>query len=374
MDTVDIRYRSPPHPNPLPEGEGTRPHTIALYTRPAHADAWHQVRAAGGYEWWYFDADDARHDRRIVAALFQGFPFHPRYLRDYVRYRRFPTRVRPPLPEQFSFAYVALHDGGGLRSQSLTRFAPHEFTASTDGPDVIVGPNRMTRTADGIELRLESHGLRVSLQLRPRGAHAHGPLECTFPSRALGGADHRWVLAGPLCDVEGSIRCGGDELAFRGRGYRDHCYGTGPLGPGLSRWFRGRVLLGEGAYAFQFARPCDRALRDEACLVECTPDGVREILVSRASCEWSRPSRRSVSFPRTFALDDDVLHLHNPRAIDASALHARVVYDAVCRGGRCGEALCTVVEPQRLRVPLLGRLIEMSIDNLAARGRSSAQS
>ena len=82
--------------------------------------------------------------------------------------------------------------------------------------------------------------------------------------------------------------------------------------------------------------------------------------------------RQSVAFPKTFALDD-MLHLHNPRVIDASALHARLVYDAVCPGGRCGEALCSIVEPQRLRLPVVGRLIEMSIDRLGADGRSSAE-
>src|SRR5688572_30166439 len=150
---MSLDTSGPPHPNPLPEGEGTAPRTIPLYTRPAHPDAWHHVRAPGGYEWWYVDADDARHDRRLVAALFQGFPFHPRYLREYVRYRRFPTGVRPPLPQQYPFVYVALHDGGAVRFQFLTRFAPHEFDASTDGPEVSIGPNQMTRANDGTELR-----------------------------------------------------------------------------------------------------------------------------------------------------------------------------------------------------------------------------
>jgi hypothetical protein len=58
--------------------------------------------------------------------------------------------------------------------------------------------------------------------------------------------------------------------------------------------------------------------------------------------------------------------LHNPRVIDASAFHARIVYDAVCRGTRCGEALCDAVHPARLRWPIVGRLIEKAIDRLAA--------
>ena len=47
------------------------------------ADAWHQVRSPGGYEWWYFDTQDAAQELQIVAILFEGFAFHPGYLRSY---------------------------------------------------------------------------------------------------------------------------------------------------------------------------------------------------------------------------------------------------------------------------------------------------
>src|SRR5687767_6539330 len=73
------------------DDHATRMPTISLYTPPAHPDAWHQIRAPGGYEWWHFDAEDARHDRRLVAALFDGDAMDPRYVREYARYRRNPT-------------------------------------------------------------------------------------------------------------------------------------------------------------------------------------------------------------------------------------------------------------------------------------------
>ncbi len=68
--------------------------TIPMFTPTPVPDAWHAVTAPGGYEWWYFDAED-RPDLRVVAILFEGFVFHPGYLRAYARYRRRPTRGGP---------------------------------------------------------------------------------------------------------------------------------------------------------------------------------------------------------------------------------------------------------------------------------------
>ena len=43
--------------------------SIELVNHAAHPDGWHDVRAPGGYEWWYFDAEDAATDTQIVAIF-----------------------------------------------------------------------------------------------------------------------------------------------------------------------------------------------------------------------------------------------------------------------------------------------------------------
>ena len=315
--------------------------TIPLFTQPAHADDPHDVRAPGGYEWWYLDAEDERHDRRVVAVVFDGFAFHPRYVRAFARYRRSPTRVAPPQPGMYPCAWLALYERGVLRRQVLTL---------RPGAGV-------TRRGDGIEMSVSAAQLSARLVLARRREHA--PVE--LPLR---GAAHRWIVAAPLCNAEGSIRCEGQDVSFAGRGYGEHQYGTRPFALDVARWFRGRVLFDDAVYAFQLVRASGGAT-DEAHLIEETASGLTVIPVKRASCEWSRTPRASVACPERVTLDDAV-QLHNPRVLNASAFHARIVYDAVCRGARCGEALCDAVHPARLHLPLVGRLIEKAIDRLAA--------
>src|SRR4249920_3011226 len=86
--------------------------TIPLFTPTPIPDAWHNVTAPGGYEWWYFDAEDVANDRQIVGILLDGFVFHPKYLRAYAWYRRFPTRIAPPLPRWFRCAYFVVYERG----------------------------------------------------------------------------------------------------------------------------------------------------------------------------------------------------------------------------------------------------------------------
>ena len=314
--------------------------TIPLHTQPARADESHHVCAPGGYEWWYFDASDERHDRHVVAVVFDGFAFHPRYLREYVRYRRAPTRVSPPVPRQYPCAYLAFYERGLPRGRTLSMTAEPLDGAASRG-----------------ELRVCSGRMSATLSFAPRVGHA--PLEL-----GLNGSVHRWIAGGPFCDVEGSVRCDGQDLTFTGRGYREHHYGTRPFALDVARWFRGRVLFDDAAYAFQVVRATG-AGADEARVVQTTAGRSVEISVARPTSDWSGQARPGVEYPRSVALDD-VLLLHNPRVIDASAFHARLVYDAVCPGGRCGEALCDAVHPPRLRMPLLGRMIEKAMDRLAA--------
>ena len=96
-------------------------HTLELLQHPAIADAWHNVTAPGGYEWWYFDAEDVEQDRQIVAILFDGCVCHPGYLRKYFWYARRPTRVAPPLPNEYLCAYFAVYHAGKIEQDRADR-------------------------------------------------------------------------------------------------------------------------------------------------------------------------------------------------------------------------------------------------------------
>ncbi len=347
--------------------------TVPMMTPTDVPDAWHAVTAPGGYEWWYFDAEDG--DLRVVAILFEGFVFHPGYLRAYGKYRRRPTRVAPPLPAQYPCAYFVVYRGSAIVAQFMAQAAT--FAASAGQVDVTVGANRLT--AGGGALRLSLRGtpwvltgrgpktlagrtLSAELTFRPRLAHP--PMERTFFDRSWSGADHRWVLANPLCDATGEITItGGREpvrLRIAGRGYHDHNYGTGPIGPGLRRWMWGRVLAGGGDHAvtFHLAQPRDRAIRDELHLVEADSFGVREVACDGAAVDWSKITGTGLRYPAN--VQAGILSLRDPVVVDASPFYLRIAYAATVRGV-ASRAFCEVAYPHRLRWPVLGRMIEMSV-------------
>ena len=348
--------------------------TIPMLTPTAVPDAWHAVTAPGGYEWWYFDAEDAATDLRVVAILFQGFVFHPGYLRAYARYRRRPTRVVPPTAGDYPCAYLVVYRGSEIVAQFMAQVPPAAFAAAADRVDVAVGPNRLTTDADGT-LRLSLTGtpwvltgrgpqtlagqaLSAELAFRPRLRHR--PMERTFFARSWSGADHRWVLANPLCDATGVITITGRpepvRLPLAGRGYHDHNYGTGPIGPGLRRWLWGRVLVDGGhAVVFHLAQPRDGA--DELHVVEVDAFGPREVDAT-ATADWSRMTATGLRYPAR--LRAGPVELRDPEVVDASPFYLRVAYAASVRGIN-GRAFCEVAYPHRLRWPVLGRMIEMSI-------------
>ncbi len=374
--------------------------TLPLYETPAHPDAWHRVTAPGGYEWWYFDAEDAAADLRLVVILFQGFVFHPGYLRRYGAYRRRPTRAAPPVPAEYPCAYFVVYERGTILAQFMQQYAPGDFAASAERPDVRVGPNRLTSggTAGGpLELivsgtpwRLTWQGpkllasQRLAAELRFTPAFPHAASERVFLSKALAGAEHHWVIANPLCEVSGTITLSGASgadgengsarrdagprtIAFNGRGYHDHNYGTGPIGPGLHRWIWGRVLRDDRVETFHLAVPRDPALPAEFHLVEADAAGVREVTTAAApTLAWDRRTPTLLDYPATIDLGRPWV-LRNPRVVDGSPFYLRVAYETSHPGGGGGgggggTAFCEVAYPHRLRWPVLGRMIEMSID------------
>ena len=350
----------------------------------AAADAWHAVGAPGGYEWWYFDAEDVAKDIYVAGILLDGFVFHPGYLRAYARYRRRPTRRRPPVAREYPCAYFVVYERGNIAHQFMTQYAAGAVVAAKDRPEVQVGPNRFWREDGALRLKLSGTpwiltgmGPKTLAGQRLEGEFTFVPQsaelvqERTFLSKAMTGAEHRWVIANPRCEVRGSIRVtatGQDapaarEIDFTGRGYHDHNYGTGPLGPGLAHWIWGRVLLDDRVATFHYARPRDTALSDEVHLVEADATGVRDLLVVKVTADWSKKTPLMLAYPAEVRFDD-TLRLSNPRVIDSAPFYMRLVYDVTFRDKR-GTALCEIAYPHRLLWPVLGRMIEMSIDRRA---------
>jgi len=429
----------------LTEPIGSAVRTLPLYDpAPPDADGWHAVRSPGGYEWWHFDAEDDSGQVRFVIGMGEGFMFHPGYLRRYYQFLADPTRHVPPLPGGYPCIWFVAFEGERVLAEYLTQVRPEEFAASAAGPEVRVGPNHLSRNADGsLRLRLsggtarsadglisgeltfhpqligrlknacrENHppfpspatpgegqgeGLSLSSEKsdgtrnsphpnplpeyreRERSAAtaedgfpttgnntASAVLDRDFLSRKITGADHRWIIANPLCRVEGEIHLRGRLIRFAGRGYHDHNFGSAPLGPGLRRWVRGRVLWDDGMFAFHYARPRRRRLGDEVSLVQHDASGVRQVPVKLARTNWSGRTARAVRYPtrlhlRTMDAAPVEIRLEAPRVIHATHYRLLLTYEARF-GQRTGKAFCEVGYPRRLTWPVVGRMIENSIE------------
>ena len=363
------------------------PHTaVSLYHTALHPDAWHEVRAPGGYEWWYFDAEDPQTDTQIVAIFLEGFIFHPGYLRRHDRFRRRPTRHAPVRPGDYPCAYFVVYRNGRILHQFMTQYRPEQFKASRERPEVAIGPNTMRMNERGayeLSLRgtpwkltargpktLAGQTLEASLVFSPTIDRA--PIERIFLSRAMTGAEHHWVIARPMCRVEGTIHLRDaasaiETIRFTGDGYHDHNYGPGPIGPGLRRWIWGRAMIDGQVITFHHAAPRDPSLPAESHLIRADESGVEELDVSREriTVDWRKRTALLLRYPRALAFGN-ALRLSRPRVVDSAPFYMRLTYQAESHGKR-GTAFCEVAYPHRLRWPILGRMIEMSIDKSALR-------
>lgn len=363
---------------------------LPLFQTPADPDAWHHVTSPGGYEWWYFDAEDTTGRLQIVAIFLEGFVFHPGYLRKYASFLRKPTHRQPPVAGDFPCAYFVVYEDGKIAAQFMSQVEPSDFRASADQTDVQIGPNHLRRESDGsLRLRLRGvpwkltwrgplvlQGQELSADLTFRPRFPGRPMERRFLSRQMTGADHHWVIADPICDVRGTIDVGpsgsrpadgtsnggvvGRRWSFAGSGYHDHNYGTAPIGPGLKRWVWGRAIAEDRVYTFHFARGRDASLPDEMHLVRADAKGKTEVNVVTPQVDWSRRTATGLAYPQAISFAP-FLRLSSPRVVDSAPFYMRLIYDAELDGKVRTTAFCEVAYPHRLRWPVLGRMIEMSI-------------
>ncbi len=349
-----------------------------MHIQPDHPDGWHTVTAPGGYEWWYFDAQSGDAQTHLVAIFFQGFVFHPGYLRRHAAYLRCPTRRVPAIPADNPCVYLAIYRRGKIWRQMMAQYPSDAFIASTDTPDVRIGHNTIKPEGGNLQIGLtgrpwhitargpkfiSDETLHASLQFSPRSTQR--PIERRFLSLAMTGADHHWILANPLCEVSGTIACGGEKIDFTGAGYHDHNYGTGPIGPGLRDWLWGRMLLQDRVLTFHVARPQKRQLPDEIHLVQMDSQSTTDLPAVSTRRGKTRQTGWGLTYPEQLqfcdSADRDLLTLINGRVVDSSPFYLRLIYDAQTPDAS-STAFCEIAHPHRLRWPILGRMIEMSID------------
>jgi len=342
--------------------------TLSLFDELAFADGWHRVAAPGGYETWQFDAQSYDERLRLFAILMQGGVFHPQYARRSTAYLARPTRHNPPLPADYPCLHLAVHEDGRLISRTMTQYAPAQFEGSPASCQVAIGPNRLQCHDGELLLHVEAltapasrTSLSAELVFRPRFSHA--PVQQEIFRLTPNHAQHHWIVAHPLCDVDGEIRIpfknGHRMVRLRGHGYRDHLYGSGPIGTAVRQWISGRILLPAQSLAFQLAQPMQFGLPTQAHVLIADSQGVRAAAASLAALGPPRRTGWGLPYPTTVDVDMGLL-LRRPRVIDSAPAYARLQYDAYVNG-QLATAICQAISPRRLSGPILGRLIESQI-------------
>jgi hypothetical protein len=300
--------------------------TLPMFQMPETSDAWHRVTAPGGYEVWRVEAEDEKGDVRMAAALWAGSPTDRVYRRAYERYMRRPTRQRPPVPGDCSGATVTVWRGGRLWCEISTR--AEAFAASDERVEVRVGGNELVEVDGGLKLVVGEGA--VAGEWTFWSPKSSAVWEGSFPSRVMTRGEHRWIVPAGAYRVEGAMRVGRERLAMSGRGYHDHWYGTGPLGEGMRRWMRGRLLLEERTVAFAVGYPRRSGVEVEGLIIEADGSGVRafaEKVVQKGAGDWAE----EVEFGAR-------LRLRQPRGM----LGNWVEYEAVA-GGEVGRAVCEMI-------------------------------
>jgi hypothetical protein len=311
--------------------------TLPLYTpNPGHPDASHAVIAPGGYERWYFDAESAAGDLRVVAVFSQGTADHPHYAAYRRRFRQYllaPTRRAPPAPAEWSAVSFAVYPTAGAGWHSARSCAPGEFRASLDRFELSAGADGVAVDSDN-SLRLRLGEGAAELVFRPAWGYRSGEIAWSSPGGEV--PRHHWLVTAPLCAVEGTVRLDGARpVAFSGHGFHDREFGVHPVRPGL----RGRVLGERRAVSFRL-RAASLGWRPgfahvDGCCVEASDEGVSDRSVS-LYLKWDGP-------PAVIDFESLGLKLTNPRQIGRARRIRRLLYDVAASaavGLRQRTALC----------------------------------
>ncbi|MBS1910833.1 MAG: hypothetical protein JST22_02490 [Bacteroidetes bacterium] len=234
-------------------------------------DRFHDLQAAGSYEWSYFDglADDG--ETGFVAIWFRGCPMSPYYAAAIGRQRRRPESAAA-LPTDYCAFSISLYRRG-RRLFSILEEGPGREFVHRDA-DVRYGRNavRTDMAANG----MRCHMINVDAALALGRARLAGDIEINaLPSGQIAGADgrmliqerggHFWVpaaLDGRFTARLDLWRAGRGmlKLRFSGRAYHDRNAGSEPLSTLSADWHWGRLHAGDRTFVWFQVRQQNAAL------------------------------------------------------------------------------------------------------------------
>ena len=317
--------------------------TLPLYTAAAPPDASHQSRAPGSYEHWSFSATTPHPHSTFTLTFAHGDPLSTDYFRTYTRYRRRPTRVAPPVPDDYISVTASFHSPDHPAQTFSSAYPASAFSASPDHLDVRIGPHAARSTPAGvIHLTLQSASLSADLTFSPRTAPI--PFTRLLPVPA---AHHAWTIARPACDVTGSLTAPAlspGPIPFHAHGYQTHAFGSAPLAPALRSLLHGSAAFPDRSFTFHVFHLRARETQPLVQLLESTGPSV----VAHPNVPFHTHTTRRAglfhTYPATLSLGDH-LTLTHPHILHRTPHTLLLRYTATTPTGATAACVAGVCRP-----------------------------
>ncbi|MGC9260244.1 MAG: hypothetical protein ACP5I8_09260 [Phycisphaerae bacterium] len=288
---------------------------------------WRQQKTPGAYEGRHFSALDSAGNGAAV-TLYDGFCFHPRYVREFNRYCRRSTRVKissvreQVLPSFYPAAAISVFQGGRCILRSVNIFPPGAFHGEPGTPECTVGPNRVTLRQDGtLGLTLRGYPMEKTL-IGPRyRTNQSIHVDLTFKPLCFGnqqilplrpdssdGAQHCWAVVVPTASVTGRIQqINLDDdttllnVPLDGLGFHDMYFGGSGIGREIHAVTRGHAVSSDWAIMWNHthtSHPCDT---DSIVIFD---QSSRPVIVQHPQSEivYARAGKRRRAYPARMIL------------------------------------------------------------------------
>ena len=240
-----------------------------------HQDFHRPLNTPGAYEWWHFDGTDDKSGYSFIIQFHAGNLFSAYYqdsLKIYWEKTKSPLvnpTLVPDAPNPLDYCGVSfrLFHKGRMVVESLQEFSPKSLKASDKHGAVLLGPNRFNWDERGDP---PSYVLTVQAPLRGGKTTLRARLFFTpllkenpiLPQPEIP-STHTWILAAPVCHVEGTLEWvnregeAKKEVAFLGKGYHDHHFGTVPLDRFIKAWHWGRAFIKDQTIVYSLQIPME---------------------------------------------------------------------------------------------------------------------
>lgn len=257
-------------------------------------------KSPGSYEWWHFDGTDDQTGLSFSLQFYAGNLFSAYYqnnLKTYWQKTKSPFAdgsvnksfldAAPPNPLDYCGVTFRVFRNDNLVEESFQEFSGMFLKASDRHGAVKLGPSRFNWDEGG---NPPSYVITVQSPLHRKKGYLRTRLFFTPLLKNLPNlpppeipSTHTWVLAAPLCHVEGTFQwCDmfGDvekEEGFIGKGYHDHHWGSVPLNRFIKSWHWGRAFIGDKTFIYSIQTPIAESEKTESILLVLNKEKIETI-------------------------------------------------------------------------------------------------